>query len=375
MKSETNLSKELKMMLKEGGNICVSIIVPTHRLSPERRVDKLGVEAAVNKAKELLQIRYTVTNIKPLLASIDELYHAIDFTHNSDGVGLYISPNTKWMVQYPFPVEEKVMIGDNFEIRDLLYKEDYSRTYFVLQLSQKTVKLFECVRDIITEIKDKKFPCHYEEEYMYSTPSRSSSSANAQVKSVEKDKSLLEEIRNKDFFRHIDEMLAGYLHENTPLVLLGVEKEIAWFKKISLHNDQIVKTISGNYSYQRVSDIAGIVWPQMQAHLQQEHELLLKEFEEKVGEHHAVSGIQDVWQATKEGKAFKLLVEKDFRKPGFVEMDAGHLFLRPPQKVHRIVADAVDDIIEMVLEKNGQVFFTENGKLKDYGNIALITRY
>jgi len=35
----------------------------------------------------------------------------------------------------------------------------------------------------------------------------------------------------------------------------------------------------------------------------------------------------------------------------------------------------VDDVIEMILEKNGQVFFTDNGKLEDYQHIALITRY
>ena len=96
----------------------------------------------------------------------------------------------------------------------------------------------------------------------------------------------------------------------------------------------------------------------------------------KIGEHLGISGIQEVWQAAKEGRAFKLLVEKDFRKPGFVAKDAYKLFfLRPPQNSHKILADAVDDIIEMVLEKNGQVFFTDNDALKDYQRIALITRY
>jgi peptide subunit release factor 1 (eRF1) len=109
--------------------------------------------------------------------------------------------------------------------------------------------------------------------------------------------------------------------------------------------------------------------------MQFENEKDVKEFIEKIGEHHAVNGIQEVWKAAKEGRGLKLLVEKDYRKPGFLNNDETHLFLTPPKTIHRIVADAVDDIIEMVWEKNGQVVFTENDLLKDYQRIALITRY
>ena len=376
MKTEKLLGEELLSMQKEKGKICVSIIVPTHRLAPERRVDKLEVERAINNAKELLQYRYTVSNINPLLQAIDELYEAIDFTHNSDGLGLYISPNIKLAVQYPFPVEEKVMVGDNFEIRDLLYKVNYANPYFVLMLTEKGVRLFEGTCDDLNEIKDNNFPKEYEEEYIYNPPSRSAPNAgHSHVKSVEKDKSMLEEIRFKDFFRHPDELLNDYLVGNTPLILLGVEKELAWFENISVHKKNIIGKITGSYNYSNPTQLADIAWPVMHSHQDNERVQLIKEFTEKIGEHLGISGIQEVWEATKEDKAFKLLVEKDFRSPGFVDKDAYRLYLRPPPTPHKVLADAVDDIIEMVLEKDGHVFFTDNGMLKDYQRIALITRY
>lgn len=377
MKSEKLLGEELLAMQKEKGKICVSIIVPTHRLSPERRVDKLEVERAINNAKELLKYRYTVSDITPLLQAIDELYEGIDFIHNSDGVGLYISPNIKLAVQYPFPVEEKVMVEDNFELRDLLYKMNYANPYFVLLLTQKGVRLFESTWDDLNEIKDNNFPKEYVEEYLYNPPSRATSYAgHAQLQSVEKDKSMLEEIRFKDFFRHADELLNDYLVGNTPLILLGVEKELSWFENISAHKKHIIDKIAGSYNYSNQTQLADITWPAMRLHLDNERVQLIKEFTEKMGEHLGISGIQEVWQAAKEGKAFKLLVEKDFRRPGFVNKDDEYrLHLHPPQKLHRVLADAVDDIIEMVLEKNGHVFFTDNDMLKDYQRIALITRY
>ena len=376
MISEKQLDEELLSMLKDKGNICVSIIVPTHRLSPERRVDKLKVERAIDNAKLFLRSSYAEPKIKPLLQALDELYQEIDFTHNKDGVGLYISSNIKLAVQFSFPVEEKVMVGDNFELRDLLYKEYYAKPYYVLLLSEKQARLFEGRWDAMTEVRDKTFPKEHKEEYIYNPPSQSTSYAGySHVKSFEKDKSELEAIRFKDFFRHADELLNDYLVGDKPLIVLGIEKELAWFESISEHKQNIIGKIAGSYNHSSLKQIVEKVWPVMSSHLNNERVLLIEEFIEKIGQHLAVSGIQEVWQAAREGKAFKLLVEKDYQSPGFVDKDSYRLYLHPSQEPHKILADAVDDVIEMVLEQNGQVCFVDNGMLKDYQGIALITRY
>ena len=376
MISEKLVGEELLTMQKEKGNICVSIIVPTHRLSPERRIDTLEVKRAMDKAKELLRYKYTEKQVNPLIQSMDDMYKSIDFTHNPDGLGFYISQNIKSAVKFSFPVEEKVMVGDNFELRDLLYKLNYSIPYFVLMLTEKGVRLFEGRWDELNEIKDINFPKDYKEEFSYNPPSRSTSYAGqSHTKSFEKDKSELEAIRFKDFFRHTDKLLGDYLVDNTPLILLGPEKELAWFENISTHNKIIIDKIAGSYNHSNQRQLEDMAWPAMRSHLENERVQLIKEFNAKIGMNLGISGIQDIWSAAKEGKAFKLLVEKDYRCPGFVDRDEYHLYLRPPQKPHKILADAVDDLIEMVLEKNGHVYFVDNGMLKDYQRMVLITRY
>jgi hypothetical protein len=238
------------------------------------------------------------------------------------------------------------------------------------------VRLYEGTWNVLTEVKDKNFPNAYKEEYIYNPPSQSSSYAGySHVKSFEKDKSELEAIRFKDFFRHADELLNDYLVGDKPLIVLGIEKALAWFESISEHKQNIIGKIAGSYNHSSLKQIVEKVWPVMRSHLNNERLRLIQEFIEKIGEHHAVSGIQEVWQAVKEGKAFKLLVEKDFRSPGFVDKDAYRLYFRRSQEPLKVLADAVDDVIQMVLEQNGQVYFVANGMLKDYQGIALITRY
>ena len=368
--------EDLLMLQKAKGNICISVIVPTHRTSPDRRVDKPEVEEAIDKAKQLLQIKYPEKDIKPLLQSLDDQLEAIDFVHNTEGIGLYISPGVKVIVHFPFPVEEKIMVDNNFEIRDLLYKLNYDQPYYVLMLTEKEAKLFEGSWNNLSEIKGDHWPWKYEDEYVYSKPARSSSFAGqAHVKIFEKDKTELEHIRFTNFFREIDKKLNDYLMNNTPLIILAPERENSLFEKISMHRKNIIHKIHGSYGYENLKSISDIVWPGMYEHLQTERKQLINEFKEMIGEHRGISGIQSVWEATKEGKALKLLVEKDYRCPGFVTENDYNLYLRPPNATHKTLPDAVDELIETVLQKNGKVYFTDNDWLKDYGRIALITRY
>lgn len=368
--------KDLRTLQNEKGNICVSIVIPCHRLSPERRIDRLEAKKSIEKAGQLLHHKYSEKGTEPLLKTMDELFETIDFTHQLDGIGLYVSSNVNLLVRYPFPVEEKVIAERNFGIRDLLYWINYSEPYYVLMLTKNGVRFFEGEWEDLNEVKDGHFPKEYMEEYIYNPPSRGTSySGNSQVQNFERDKSVLEEIRFKDFFRHVDELLNGQLAANKPLILLGTEKEQSWFEKISAHKKNIIAKLSGSYNYSNEKQLGDIAWPLMLSHLQDQRRQLVKEFQEKIGQGLGITGIQDIWSAVQEGKAFKLLVEKDYKSPGFLTENEYHLYIRPPKKRHKVLSDAVDDIIENVMEKNGHVFFVDNGILKDYNRMALITRY
>ena len=376
MNTEYLIHNQLLSLQKTKGSVCVSIILPTHRLSPERRVDNLKLKNSITAAKQLLQYKYTVSNIQLLMDAIDEIYDTIDFSHNSDGLGIYISSDIKLAVQFPFTVEEKVMVGDSFEIRDLLYKDNYSVPYLIILLSKNQIRLFKGLLDELEEIIDESFPLTYEEEYVYNSPSRGTPfTGHTTVRNFEKEKSSLEEIRFKQFYQKADKLLNKYIISASPVILLGVEKDIAWFEKVSVHAENLIHTIDGNYDYLNEKQLSDITWPIMFAHLQHQRDLLIKEMVEKSGGHLVVSGIQNVWQATKDGKAFKLFVEKDFRKSGFITDDGYQFHERPTGKPYKVVTDVVDDIMEMVLKMGGQVFLTDNHLLKDYQHIALITRY
>jgi len=377
MKKENFTDENLVLIQKEKGNICISIIAPTHKLSPERRTDSLHLEKAIQRAKEYLQNKYAGNNINPLTQAIDELYRQIDFNHNAEGIGLFVSANIKKLVQFYFPVKEKVTIEDSFEIRDLLYEAYYNKPYVVLLLSEKEAKLFNARLNIVSEITDDHFPQKNKAEYEYNRPTRGSSYVgNAFEKGFEKDKSVLEEIRFESFFRQADVLLNNYLVNQTPLIVAGANKNLSYFRKITQHDKNIVCYIPGNYILSDENELGLLTWNATKLFLDNGKEKLITDFKEKIGEGLGITGIQNIWKAAKEGRCFKLLVEKDLSVPGFIKnKDEYQLYLHPPNKTHHVLPDAVHDLIELVLEKNGEVIIVENDMLKDFERIALITRY
>jgi Bacterial archaeo-eukaryotic release factor family 3 len=346
-------------------------------LASDRRVDKYAVERAIENATLLMENKYSESERKPMIEKMKDMASTIEYDHNLDGIGMYISKNSGTMIQFPFPVMEKVTVGDNFEIRDLLYKIYLSQPYFALMLTEKKVRLFEGVMDKVTEIRGKHFPYDFIDDYEYNTPSRGSSNiGNPQMRSFEHDKSTLEAKRFKDFFREADEYLGDYMVQDIPLVISGTDKDISWFESITEFKKQIVGKYSGSHDNTNLSELGKKYWALVESDLKDKVDTLIKEYNEKVGLGLGVAGIQDIWSAAFEGKGLNLIVEKDYKVPGFVVSENEHfLTLRPPKEVHATIPDAVDEIIETILDKGGNVYFTDNGRLSEYGGMVLISRY
>lgn len=366
---------ELSILRKENGTTCISVILPAAQFLSERKPVKAQVEEALVKVRELLKYEGRESEMKKLMQCADELLDTVDFTNNNESLALYIASDVKLAVRLPFPVVEKVLVADHFELRELMYKKSHETPYYVLLLSEKGGRLFLGNWNSVREIEDGCFPMHHTDDYIYARPVRSSSYAgHAHVKNYEKDKSELETIRLRSFFRQLDKAIEPYLINNIPLILFGVVEELSLFTQVSNYQ-KIIGKVEGNYNHNTEKELAGLSWHVMEQYIEKEERKTLDLFEENIGKNLSRSGIQDVWISAREGKGLKLLVEKDYRRPAFLTENEYHLYLHPPKKIKKALPDAVDMIIETVLEKKGDVCFVENGVLKQHHRIALMLRY
>lgn len=371
------VTDDLRVLGNEKSDICVSIIIPTHRLSPDRRTDPVQLENAIQQVKSQLQQKFDQADTGPLIQAMDELYEQIDFTHNTAGIGLFVSKNVKRLIHFFFPVKEQVMIGKSFDIRDLLYQSYYDIPYIVLMVNQKEAKLFNARLNMVTEITDTNFPKKNDAEYEYNRPTRGSSYVgHSFVKEFEKDKSISEEIRLKSFFRETDKLLNRYLNNGVVLIATGENKDLVYFSEVSRHVEDIACNIPGNYTTYNNHELGALTWKAMKLFLDNKKDKLVRDFREKAGEGLGVKGIENIWKAVQEGRGYKLLVEKDYSVAGYLDINDDYdLYLHESKQPHRRMPQVVNRLIEEMLEKNGEVVLVENDMLREFNRLALITRY
>ena len=354
----------------------MSVIMPMHRLSPARMQNAEIHRKAMRKAKNALKRqRFTAEITELLLNNLDGLNKKFKPEHAMDGLGLFVSPKVVELVHFPFPVMEKVIIDKTFETRDLHYLNQLLTPYYLLTIGKKRISLYAAKGDDLSEIKDGHFPMEYEEEYEYARPSRGASYGNA-LKGFEKDKSVMENIRTLAFFRKATQHLAQYINKpDVPLLVAGTRTQLAGFTHTSGLSDHIAGTVTGSFSHKNFENLHHKAWMGIISFMQRQIKERIREIAGKGKPGKLAKGIQEVWQAAYEGRGLLLLVEKDYMQPSYLRDGDPILYMRPPKGNYTLVPDAVDEIIETVFSKGGQVIFTEDRNLRGFDSIALTLRY
>jgi len=353
--------------------IIVSLLETAH---PDKKAALLLIKKAIQEADDFLQKMYpkeAASLLESLWALQDEFDRHYDLT--AEGLGLYVSPGYSKLVRFFFPVQKKIDIGNAFAVREILYLEHYAIGYMILHVNEKAASLYRGRVNNLEEINDEVFPRHLHDDYEYSKPARASShSGHASVQGFEGDKSTNEAKRLKDFYRETDQLLSGYLGDQ-PLIIVGPQKDISMLQEVSSHQKNIIATINGNYSNVAIKELEDRVWPALRSWIDEKQQSTLLQLIQEEWQQHAVDGMRDVWAAVREGRGYRLIVEKDYTCPAFIDDKTGKLHLKGTRKPQHIITDAVDEVLRLAIEKGGDIVFVDNGALDDHGHISLITRY
>jgi len=355
---------------------CLSIIVPLHKLSNERMLNAETFRKSIRKGKSLLKRKEFSGSISEImLARLDELSSQFNPDNAMNGIGLFISPSVAEVVHFPFPVNEKILLDKNFETRDLFYLKQLMSPYYVLSLGKKAVRLFAAQGDQFIEIKDGHLPMEFEEQYEYERASMGTSFGFSR-KGFEKDKSAILKLRIESFFKEAGSHLATYVNKNNhPLIVAGTKDLVAEFRSHFTFDKKIAGEVIGSFKDENLFTLRTKAFASLIKHQKEEIKNKITEFIEKDTLRHLAKGIQEVWQAAHEGRGLTLLVEKEYSQRTYLRDGDPLLHLQAPKGKYTLVPDAVDEIIETVVEKGGKVLFTEKNKLKVFDSIALLLRY
>jgi peptide subunit release factor 1 (eRF1) len=178
------------------------------------------------------------------------------------------------------------------------------------------------------------------------------------------------------FLRHIDNGLDLILQAyHLPLFVMGTQKIMGHFKKLTKHGGAVIEYIHGNFEETPLKELREILEPHITNWKKVKQKDFLNQLEEARNNKKLAIGMTATWNAAMNHRGKLLLVEKNY-------MYAAQF---PPEEMiktgtgkynkYSYIKDAVDAVIEKVLESGGDVEFIDRDLLHEYQHIALIEHY
>lgn len=342
----------------------LSILLPTYyKSSEDLQQNPVRLRKLIREAIDRLLSEFTRPQIKALLQHLDEVAETVDFNHPLKGLAIFASASMGKSIQLPFSVDEQVVIDENFATRHLVHARNRSKRYYLLLITRDICRLYDCQRDSLHEISENGFPL-------------SNTHANDQTEGTgyfgQYKNGNYNTQQGRETIHLIDESLDKIISNNeVPLVVAGVERNLAFFNHTSKHQNRQIATVEGSYEKVALPELAKTAWKAAREGFDRKRRDMLGQLDNAVGAKQFASGIDGVWRVAQEGRVATLLVEEGFRYPATVSEDGLSLHNHSTG----ISKDAVDEVIETVLQRNGQVIFQENGALNGHQQIAAITRF
>jgi Bacterial archaeo-eukaryotic release factor family 3 len=345
---------------------CISIIMPFEPKMNLKEALLHKLKLAADNVEDQLLENYPDEKSKPIITRLRQLIKELNFNTHKRSVAIFLSPLIEKVYYLDIPMEERIVIDESFEIRDLIYSKKQIHKYLLVVLSSKWVKIYlgnttEFIR--ITYVVPDNIAA-YENDI-------SEKIANFS------DQNKRKEIMLNKFLLHIDNGLTLLRKSyKLPLFVMGAARTVGHFKKITHNGDHVIDYIHGNFENKTVPELKALMEPYVADWKKVIQTDLLQQIEEALNHRKLAVGMDEVWKSASQKRARLLVVEKNFIFPADKSSTPGIIYKREESVTGAFyIKDAVDDVIEKVLANGGDVEFVDEGVLEGYSKIVLIEFY
>jgi hypothetical protein len=279
-------------------------------------------------------------------------------------------------------LKEVVTVGDRFQIRPLLPVATREQRFFLLALSQKEVRLFRCTHQTCEELPLVKAPRNLQEWMNARIPDHTLENRSIAGPSTGRMKGVIfgtsrdpdrEDEYLHHFFKEIEKAVHHVLNgENAPLMLTGVESEIAIYREINTYPhlmEQFVRGSPDGLSAVELHERAARIVLQS---LAPPVKKILNAFDDFVGSRRVAFDLGEILKVGCEGRIADLLLREDAEIHG--------CFYDPAQLTqtaydHANEEDLLNVAALQTILHRGQTFALKASEMPRGADSAAILRY
>jgi hypothetical protein len=346
---------EIERLVSASPSHCVSIYLPTHRVTQETTKDRLVLRDLAEQAVE--HLRDAGADSDDIEEIESHLMHLVDddddfWADQADSLAIFASPNRFETHRLPNDLKASVHVSDRFHITPLLRSVSFPHAAWVLAISQGAVRLLE--------ISPSGAP---EEVHVPDMPKDAWESSGNKVHRA----------REAGYARRVDVALRDVLTgSDLPLILSASQPMAALFRSVNTYPHLVAEREHGNPETTSDAELADAARAILDDVYADQITDLAKLFDERRSQGRTAVDLTDLARLATLGAIDTVLVDIDRSVPGSID-DAGAVTFADDDSGE--TGGVIGEIVRRVLKTDGRVLAVRGDDIPEGAPAAAILRY
>lgn len=361
---------------------CVSLYLPTHRAGPEVQQDPIRLKNLLGAARrELEDLGIDSDTIRDRTAPAERLLHDSDFwARGENGLAVLLGPSGMLTHHLGATPDELVVVADRFHIKPLLGSVTSGEVFWVLSISQNRVRLLRGGPTGAAEVALEDIPESLAAALWFEDRERQLQSHGAnrvgrgRVSATFHGQGLGKDTQHADLARFLRAVDTGVTHvvddPGQPIVLCGVERDLAAFREVSRNASLLDDAVRGNCDHRSPTELHDAAWPLVQHTFAAERDRVASQIASSNGR--SEHDLAAAFAAARDGRVESLIVALGVRRWGVAD-DRGDIVVHDAREPGD--RDLLDALALETMTHGGDVHAVDPAEVPGGGDLAALMRW
>jgi hypothetical protein len=377
---------DLRKLAGEHERPCLSLYMPTMRAGEEVRQNSTRFKNLIRQAED--QLTTAGLRSSEAKAFLDPLYDLLNnenyWQYQSDGLAAFVSGDLTRHYRLPLSFKETALVGDSFYLKPMMPLFINNGHFYLLALSQGSVRLYKGTRYSIDEVDIEDAPASLAEALEWDDPETQLQHHTSEGPSTGGEKAAMfhghgdiKDDQKSNILRFFQRLNAGMedllAEDEAPMVLAGVDYLLPIYREANSYRHVVEDGITGNPEKIPVKELHQKGWEIVQPLFEKEQEESAALYHTYRGTERATNELEEIVPAAIYGQVDRLFTVLDEQQWGRFDPETGQVHLH--NEPHSESVELLDLAAIYTFINGGRVYAVNRAEMPVESQAAAVLRW